>query len=130
MALIEFRKIEKCSLFLKSVKDDLIKKGNDFITWVSHSTKHNAIAVKASQQVFRITDNKFALVFKENLYQVHGITLSPIDDHSYAVVIITYKTNNPEEQFLISDYSKKMKSLEEYLLAQMKFGYMVLKMEI
>ena len=109
LALAEFRKLESSCLLLKDPHSDLhIGQGQKYVKWLSHSTsKHHAEAVFPSSHVLHIKEGRNGLLFKNNLYKIQKIGLSPIGIRSYTVIVMTFLILGKDEQFLISDWTRK-----------------------
>jgi len=107
IALNELRRKETCCFTLTDPKKDLLidKKGG-YVKWFSRNTtsKHDAIAVRASKQVLHISDNHNALVFDNSLYEVDDVVLSVYSLHSYVCVCVTYQIDGESDQVIISNY--------------------------
>ena len=111
LALEEFRKIELSCLLLKNPHEDLlVGSGGKYVKWLSHKKfGHDAQAVIPSKHVLHIREEKNALYFKDNLYKLGDVSLSPIGIRSYTVIVITFKILQDREQFLISDWTQEGK---------------------
>ena len=109
LALEEFRKIELSCLLLKEPdKDLLVGGGGKYVKWKSHlQFGHDAKGVIPSAHVLFVKKGKNALYFKNNLYKLDGVSLSPIGIRSYTVIVITFRILGDDEQFLISDWTQK-----------------------
>ena len=101
----EFRKtVESCCLMIENLTKDLSPKDHGlYKRWKTRSDTHyDANAVRASDEIVKISTDRWGLVFKNNLYIVNHTSLSSGDT---IFLCITFKTLSDEEQIVISDYT-------------------------
>ena len=106
-ALEEFRKNETACFLLTNPPKDLEFESGKYVKWISRSnSKLDAIAINPSTKIVDISEHRHGLLFRNNVYKVSNVRLSPADDDAYVCICLTFQDGNQtkKDQFLISNY--------------------------
>ena len=99
--LTEFQRSEKCCFAINDPGTDLIKDGDNYVTWLSRSVgKKNAEAVKPSKVCKKI-ESRWGLNFNSSLYLVNDVSISSFQ---CVFACVTFQLDGDEEQFIFNDY--------------------------
>ena len=96
---------EECCLVIEEPSKDIKRDGGNVTEWISRTGKCNAKAEKASKDLIRLPDGKYALDFHENRYVADGsnLFLGTCGD-GYSYVCITFRVQADTEQAIISNF--------------------------
>ena len=96
---------EQCCLIIEDPSKDIKRDGSNVTEWVSRTGKCNAKADKATKDLIRLPNGKYALDFHKSRYVANGDNLylgTSGDGYSYACV--TFRIQADNEQTIISNF--------------------------
>ena len=105
---------EQCCFFIDDPIKDIKRKGSDIEEWITRShNKFNLTAERPSKSLTELSNERYAIEFKNTRYVNDDILLYPNHPGTYGFLCVTFRTSSDHQQALLSNFDVSNSNFHE-----------------